>query len=72
MIVAAMMGLLARYGELKLPITVIAGQGDRIVGPAGQSKRFHAAVKHSKLLLAPDGGHMVHHSHTSMVLGAVE
>jgi pimeloyl-ACP methyl ester carboxylesterase len=58
-----------RYGELRLPLTIIAGSGDRIVDPR-QAHRLHKAVRHSKLLVLRGQGHMVHHGASKLVAAA--
>ena len=63
--------LAPRLGEIKLPMTIVAGSGDRIVSPSRQSERLHADVPHSKLRLVAGAGHMVHHSGFEAVMAAV-
>ncbi len=48
-----------RYGELKLPIGIAAGDGDRLV-PFTFAERLHAQLPHSRLTILPDVGHMIH------------
>jgi pimeloyl-ACP methyl ester carboxylesterase len=63
--------LAARLGELRVPLTVIAGEGDAVVDPQRESVRLAAAVPDSKLLMVPGAGHMVHHSATGQVVDAI-
>jgi len=63
--------LSARLGELRLPLTIVAGEGDMVVDPEGQSVRLAADVPGSKLLVVPGAGHMVHHSALEPVLGTL-
>jgi len=63
--------LAARLGELRVPLTIVAGKGDAVVDPEGQSVRLAAALPDSKLILVPGSGHMVHHSAMEQVLGAI-
>ena len=63
--------LCQRYGELELPTTIVAGDGDRIVDPLNHSARLHAELSASKFLLVPAAGHMVHHTAASLVRGAI-
>lgn len=51
-----------RYGELKMPVTIIAGDGDRIVNTGEQADRLHRAIPGSRLWVLPGVGHMVHHA----------
>jgi cysteine desulfurase/selenocysteine lyase len=54
--------LARRYGELKLPITIVTGEGDAIVQPEGQSERLHREIPGSRLIVLPGMGHMVNYS----------
>ena len=63
--------LTARLGELRAPLTIVAGEGDAVVDPEGQSARLAADVPDSKLLMVPGAGHMVHHSALEKVAGAI-
>ena len=60
-----------RLGEIKLPVAIVAGSGDRIVSPARQSERLHRDIPHSRLRLVAGSGHMVHHSGFEAVAAAV-
>lgn len=72
MMVPAAARLSKRYGELALPITIVAGAGDLIVDPVKQSERLHQALAHSQFRMVPDAGHMVHHTALATVVEAVE
>jgi pimeloyl-ACP methyl ester carboxylesterase len=61
-----------RYGALRMPVAVVAGEGDRIVDPRRQSVRLHRRLRRSRLTVVPGAGHMVHQTHTGAVLAAVE
>lgn len=50
-----------RYAELKLPILIVTGDGDRIVDHESQSRRLSKLLPNSRLLVLPGVGHMVHH-----------
>jgi pimeloyl-ACP methyl ester carboxylesterase len=63
--------LARRYRELKLPITVVAGRGDRMVRTKAQSERLHQSLPHSRLVLLDDVGHMAHHSDPEAVAAAI-
>jgi pimeloyl-ACP methyl ester carboxylesterase len=63
--------LAPRLGEIKLPVSIVAGSGDRIVSPSRQSERLHREVPHSRLRLVAGAGHMVHHSGLEAVTAAV-
>ncbi|MBC9179052.1 alpha/beta fold hydrolase [Pseudoroseomonas ludipueritiae] len=60
------------YGGLDLPVTIMAGTGDRIVDTARQSAALHRRLPRSRFLPLEDAGHMIHHTHTGAVAEAVE
>jgi pimeloyl-ACP methyl ester carboxylesterase len=62
----------ARYPSLRMPMTIIAGDKDKVVDPQDHSVRLHKDVPHSDLVLMPDVGHMVHHVKLETVAVAVE
>lgn len=49
------------YGELKMPVTIIAGTDDRQASAFHQSVRLHGVICHSSLTLVPGEGHMLQH-----------
>jgi pimeloyl-ACP methyl ester carboxylesterase len=55
----AEMRLSKRYRELRIPVAIVAGDGDRLV-PFEHAERLHALVPHSSLHRLPGRGHMVH------------
>ena len=57
-----------RYGELEMPIAVVAGTGDKIVDPDDQARRFHHENPHSSLHVVGGCGHMVHHTAPGRVM----
>jgi pimeloyl-ACP methyl ester carboxylesterase len=56
---AAMMN--HRYGELGMPIAIMAGAADEIVDVDRQSQRLHREIPGSELRVIAGGGHMIHH-----------
>jgi pimeloyl-ACP methyl ester carboxylesterase len=61
-----------RYGELRLPVAIVAGAEDRIVDPGLHSVRLHRELPGSTLRVVPGEGHMVHHGAAGVVTEAVE
>lgn len=61
-----------RYGELRLPVAIVAGAEDRIVDPGLHSVRLHREVAGSMLQVVPGEGHMVHHGAVGVVADAVQ
>jgi pimeloyl-ACP methyl ester carboxylesterase len=64
------MALRAHYGKLSLPVTIMAGDGDKIVSPR-HGERLQATISGSTLLSVEGAGHMVHHLATDEVAEAV-
>ena len=70
--VPAVAAMRDRYQDLeRLPVTILAGTEDRIVGVDGHAKWFHAAVPGSELRLIPGAGHMFHHAVPDQVAEAI-
>lgn len=53
--------LARRIAELRMPVTVVAGDQDRVVDPEAQSRRLHRELQHSQMVLVPGAGHMAHY-----------
>jgi pimeloyl-ACP methyl ester carboxylesterase len=60
-----------RYGELAMPVTIISGQGDRIVSNTIHAKALKAAIAHATSIKVPDGGHMPHWVDPDLVVHTV-
>lgn len=71
MLMPAAARLSQRYGELRLPITVLAGCEDRVASARANALRFHKEVPHSDLQLEPGCGHMLHYAHPAAIMAAV-
>lgn len=54
--------LAARYAELGMPITVIWGDGDKLVDQRQQSVRLVEAMPRARAVKLADLGHMLHHN----------
>ena len=63
--------LAARYGELEMPIVIMAGTGDRLVDFVSQSGRLDDVLKSSTLVPIEAVGHMIHHSAPEKVVDGV-
>jgi pimeloyl-ACP methyl ester carboxylesterase len=59
------------YGELNLPVRLIAGSDDRIVETTEHSARLHQELASSTFRIVPDCGHMVHHAAPDEVIEAI-
>ncbi|PTQ12396.1 alpha/beta hydrolase [Sphingomonas oleivorans] len=62
--------LRAHYRALSLPVTIIAGDGDKIVSHR-HAERLQAAISGSNLRIVAGAGHMVHHVATDQVAEAI-
>ena len=60
-----------RYDELKMPIVIMAGTGDRLVDFARQSGRLDEVLADSTLLPFKGAGHMIHHSAPEKVVDGI-
>jgi pimeloyl-ACP methyl ester carboxylesterase len=61
-----------RYAELKMPVSIIAGEKDRLIDINEQSRRLHANVSQSRFHPVPGNGHMVHQTATNSVMSAID
>lgn len=61
-----------RFGELKMPVTLIAGADDKVVDVKAHAERLHDELAQSELHLVPDTGHMVHHFAREVVIKAID
>ncbi|WP_247512569.1 alpha/beta hydrolase [Bradyrhizobium sp. 157] len=60
------------YANLKMPVVIVAGDGDRLVDIDAQSTRLHRDVAQSSFHRLPGTGHMIHHTATGVVMSAIE
>ncbi|PSJ37766.1 alpha/beta fold hydrolase [Allosphingosinicella deserti] len=61
----------SRLGSLDLPVSLIAGDGDKIVSTADQSVRLARELGPAELLIVEGAGHMVHHTAPAEVVAAI-
>ena len=61
-----------RYGAIKVPVVVIAGDADKTVSAAIHSRPFAAAVPHTKLILLPGVGHIVQNAAPERVISEID
>ena len=59
------------YGNLKMPVIIIAGVDDQLIDTDQQSGRLHDEIRHSRMHRVPGNGHMVHQTATSAVMSAI-
>lgn len=60
-----------RYAQLTIPVTIFAGEADKVVDPETQARRLHTALRNSELHIIPGLGHMLHHAVPEQVVAAV-
>jgi pimeloyl-ACP methyl ester carboxylesterase len=60
------------YGKLRMPVTIITGDSDRLIDVAEHSLRLHNQMPHSRLISLPGEGHMIHYTATEAVMEAIE
>lgn len=71
LMIPAAAALAKRYGELRVPITIVAGDGDLVAFPHVHAERLHNELGHSRLKMIEGQGHMVHHSATDQVCAVI-
>jgi pimeloyl-ACP methyl ester carboxylesterase len=69
--VAGAAALAPRVAGLTLPVTLIAGDGDKVVSTAAQSGRLAGSLSQAELLIVAGAGHMVHHTACESVTSAI-
>jgi pimeloyl-ACP methyl ester carboxylesterase len=60
------------YGDIKVPVTIIAGDVDKTVSTAIHARPFAAAVPHTRLVVLPGVGHMVAQAAPDLVISEIE
>jgi pimeloyl-ACP methyl ester carboxylesterase len=70
LMVPSTINLRTHYGELLLPVTIMAGDGDNVVSHR-MAERLHSAIPGSTLRIVQGAGHMVHHVASERVADAI-
>jgi pimeloyl-ACP methyl ester carboxylesterase len=68
----AVMAQAPRYGEIRMPVTVIAGDVDKTVSTNIHARPFAAVVPNAKLIVLPGVGHMIQNAAPDLVISEVE
>lgn len=55
------------YGELDLPVLIVAGRGDLIAHPSEHAEKLVSRIKGAELRMIEGSGHMVHYTATDAV-----
>ena len=61
-----------RYGELHMPVVIMAGSEDQVVDVGRHAVRLREQIPHGELRLVPGAGHMVHHAVPEQVAEVIE
>jgi pimeloyl-ACP methyl ester carboxylesterase len=61
-----------RYGEIRVPTTIITADKDGVVSPELHSRALHEQVAGSKLVVLKDAGHMPHWTEKARVVAEIE
>jgi pimeloyl-ACP methyl ester carboxylesterase len=69
---ASVAAQVARYGEISAPTVIIAGEPDKTVSTSIHARPFAAKVRHAKLIVLPDLGHMVQNAVPALVKAEIE
>ena len=64
--------LATRYGELEMPVVLIAGRDDQIVDFGRHSERLHVTLPQSELISIDGAGHMVHYTAPEQVIAGID
>lgn len=70
--IPAAAALESEYRQLSIPVEIFAGEGDKLVDPAKQSRRLHEELPHSRLHLLPGEGHMLHYAFSHDIAAAID
>jgi pimeloyl-ACP methyl ester carboxylesterase len=61
-----------RYGEIKVPVTIVAGEADKTVFTDIHSRPLAQTISHARLIVRPDLGHMVQNAVPELVAGEID
>jgi pimeloyl-ACP methyl ester carboxylesterase len=72
MMVPAGIALSARYGELDMPVIIMAGEGDLIAHIGKHAERLVKDIAGSELRVVPEQGHLFHYAVPEQVVRAID
>ncbi|TVV71637.1 alpha/beta fold hydrolase [Sphingomonas solaris] len=72
MMIPGAIALSRRYGELELPVTIIAGEGDQIAHIDNHACKLAGELSQSVLEIVPGQGHLFHYAVPDQVAAAVD
>jgi pimeloyl-ACP methyl ester carboxylesterase len=72
LMVPSAMSLSKRYGEVKVPVTLIAGTQDKMVVTSDNSERLERELREAHLELEPGVGHMTNYADPERILKSID
>jgi len=72
MLIPAAARMRHRYGELTLPVVLLAGNRDRHVKTGVHTERLYRELPSARMLIATGAGHMVHYAAPEQVMEAID
>jgi len=64
-------GMVTRYGDIEMPVVIVAGEGDLVASPSRHAYRLHNQVQHSHLVVLPRAGHMIQMTRPDSVMESI-
>ena len=71
LMIPAAAAISARYGELDLPVTIVAGEGDKIAHIDEHADKLAEAIAGARIVRLADVGHMLHYLRPDAVADAI-
>jgi pimeloyl-ACP methyl ester carboxylesterase len=71
LMIPAAAALRKRYGELTMPVVILAGAADRVVDPDRHARELSSELRNGELRVVPGLGHMVHYFAVDEIVSAV-
>jgi pimeloyl-ACP methyl ester carboxylesterase len=71
-LIPATLRLRPRYADLRVPLSIVAGHGDRVVDPHRHSARLAGMLTDGHMTWVDGAGHLVHESAPARVMGAID
>lgn len=68
---SALSTLCPSYGTIRVPVVIVTGDADRVVPPERHAYPLHQVIAHSRLIVAPNTGHMVQFSRPEAIMRAL-
>lgn len=68
----AVIDQVGRYGEIRMPVTIIAGDDDKTVFTDIHARAFAATVPQTRLIVLPGVGHMVQNAAPDLVAAEID